>query len=347
MDIRNPSNKKVLYKFETSELEKNLVLSPRLEYVYIRLNNRCNAKCEFCDVWVGDKEDHNTNIDFIKLFIKLDKFNLKEINLHGGEAFLSSVFTDLLSIDMSAPLSITTNGSVFSKKYMDSLLERVQRFYISIDHVDPVLNSKSRGIVWLKNNLFNAIEYIKTNNSHIEIIINHVVTKLNADSVDKFINKMKSLEVDCVNFIPIKDYPKLFVSKAQIINFYKTIESLMKKEIDKSFLLNGNYKIFGETEVDFLQAEQGLYNACLKKKCTIPNSVLFIDGVTGNVYPCDTTMYRENPSQYVVGNVITDSIDDIWFGNRFKKFRNSMYPVINYPCIQGCDPANTMNFLNS
>lgn len=72
----------------------------------------------------------------------------------------------------------------------------------------------------------------------------------------------------------------------------------------------------------------------------MPYTTVFIDSQTGRVFPCDTTMWRPNSERYVMGNLKTESLEEIWKGSIFGKFRKEMYPKIQHPCILGCDPNN-------
>ncbi|OTA21709.1 molybdenum cofactor biosynthesis protein A [Xenorhabdus beddingii] len=323
-----------------------LFVTPKLNYAFIRINNICNARCEFCDVWQTNQVDAHKQIDMVKLWQELEDLSPQEVNIHGGEAFLSRDFLAILDNNKNTPISITTNGTALSKKIFNRVQNKshlVRKFYISIDHVEPEKNGASRGIRWLTHNLYDVMAYIKQEIPGSVIVVNHVVTSLNYDTIDTFLLKMAELNVDGVNLIPIKDYPLLFLNIAQIKLFIQKINALLEnKQISRHLFMDANYEIFGRNEEDYQRAEIGHYNASSKKACAIPLTTLFIDAVTGNVYPCDTTMYRTNPEQYIMGNILENSLHDIWHGGKFSLFRKKMYPVITCDCIKGCDPANRL-----
>lgn len=333
-----------IYKINSIKTAQSLSTQPMLQHAFIRINNICNARCEFCDVWKSSPEDHHQGINWENIIDSLIFLAPLEVNIHGGESFLSKSFFEILKYANSRlSFSITTNGRFFIQKNIDFIVQYgVKRIYLSIDHYNSELNAKSRGIQWLAKNLDSAIKKISDDCPHIQLIVNHVVSAYNIDSIDLFLKKMKQLGVDSVNLIPIKDYPQLFINQKQIHSFYHKIDNMIVNgEISKNFFTAGRYKIFGEPEY-WLEAEKGIYNTGLKVACIIPAAVLFIDGVSGNVYPCDTTMYREESEQYVMGNVLKEYLIDIWNGVKFHEFRNKMYPKITCGCIHGCDPANIL-----
>lgn len=339
------SQNRYLAKYTSSFSAEELIRIPRLQHAFIRLNNRCNAKCYYCNIWQLDPLDYHHSIDFETLMDDIYTLDPNEINLHGGEVFLSKGYQKILSLGQGrAPFSITTNGLTLREKDIDEMVEKnVRKIYLSIDHCNPVKNAKFKRISWSSGDLYPIIKYIKQSHPLVTLIINHVVSAYNIKTLNKFLLRMKNLNVDAIHMIPIKDYPALYLSISQVAEYYRIVERLLAKgEIDVDLFLERRYRIFGN-EQEWQDASRGVYNKSLKKRCSIPYAVLFLDAVTGNVYPCDTTMYRKNSEQYVLGNVLTESIIDIWHGGKFSDFRKKMNPLAMCRCIDSCDPTNVIN----
>ncbi len=334
---------KILYKIKQDVSPPKLFEVPKLQYVCLKINDLCNARCSFCDIWQKNIPPHK-GIDWLAVIDDLISLNVAEINIHGGEAFLSKVFWPMLKHGgKRTSFSIITNGSLVDKFY-DRLFEHdnIKRMYISIDHVDPHLNALSRGIKRLEEVLYPTMERIKADRPNLELVVNHVVTNKNVETIDQLILKMKQLGVDAVNLIPIKDAPDLFLTEDQLHYFDTTLNNLFDSgKVNESDFLNGFYKIFG-TQKSWEFAAKGIYNSDFKTACIIPSAVMFVNGPDGNVYPCDTTMYRPNSEQYILGNLLESSIRDIWLGSKSAAFRAKMYPKITCQCIKGCDPANNI-----
>ncbi|MGL5262995.1 MAG: radical SAM protein [Candidatus Rhabdochlamydia sp.] len=331
-----------LYKINQEVSPATLFATPTLQYVCLKINDICNAKCSFCDIW-QKQIDHHPDINWLHIIDDLIDLGAKEINIHGGEAFLSKTFFPMLEYGGNrTAFSIITNGILLTRFYERLFKANIRRIYISIDHHDPLLNAKSRGIPKLEKELFPVIEKIKKEQPHVQLIVNHVVSSYNIDTIDLLIIKMKELGFDAINLIPIKDTPNLYVSKPQIAAFYEKIDKIMQEGVisSKDFL-NGLYKLYG-TESNWDLATKGIYNLQQKKACIIPAAVMFVNGPDGNVFPCDTTMYRENKEQYIMGNILKNTIKEIWLGEMFQEFRKKMFPKITCNCIQGCDPANAI-----
>lgn len=331
----------VIHKFMSERTTREISQQPRLEHALIKLNNVCNASCSFCDTWKNPSPAH-LSLPWERIMSDLVSLAPKEVNFHGGEVFLTRGFHSILKMGRGKlAYSVTTNGHFLTDQQICKLYEHnVRRLYVSIDHPDPEINAQSRGIPGLGNQLFPAIKKLKTRYPDIELIINHVISKRNFDSFSEMVRVARGISADAINLIPIKDYAPLFLSVEQIQSFTSTVKFLLASgELDASFLVGGTWNIFGE-EADWPDATKGRYKVTAKRACLVPSAVLFLDAVSGNVYPCDTTMYREDPSQYVLGNVLKDSLRMIWTGHRFKKFRSRMYPQITCSCAGGCDPNN-------
>lgn len=331
-----------MYKIRQDISPEDLFNTPKLQYVCLKINDICNARCSFCDIW-QKQIDHHPDIDWHQVIDDLIDLDVKEINIHGGEGFLSKSFFPMLEHGNNrVAFSIITNG-ILLKRFYDRLFQvNLSRIYISIDHHNPRLNAKSRGIPRLETDLYPTIKRIKKEKPHIKLIVNHVVSNYNIEEIDLMILKMKELGFDAINLIPIKDTPNLYVTKEQIAGFYEKIDRLMNAgKVHPNDFLNKLYKLFG-TEENWENATKGIYNLQQKKSCIIPAAVMFVNGPDGNVFPCDTTMYRPNKEQYIMGNLLQNTITEIWYGETFLEFRKKMFPKITCQCIQGCDPANSI-----
>jgi radical SAM protein with 4Fe4S-binding SPASM domain len=331
-----------LFKISQDLTPDELFLRPALQYVCLKVTELCNARCSFCDIW-KKKTDCHPEIDWLKIVDDLIDLRVKEINIHGGEAFLSKAFFPMLEHGgKRVAFSIVTNGFLLKRFFKPLFSGNISRIYISIDHHLPQINAKSRGIPGLETHLFPTVAQIKKEKPQVQIIVNHVVTSANIESIDMMLLKMKELCVDAINLIPIKDAPSLYVSEAQIAVFNEKIDRLMGEgRIGPNDFLNGQYRLFGP-RTHWKKATTGIYNLHQKKSCIIPAAVMFVNGPDGNVYPCETTIYRENKEQYIMGNVLRQSVQEIWHGEAFERFRRKMFPKISCSCVEGCDPANTI-----
>lgn len=326
---------KILCKYSNKEIIKKKELS----YIFVRLNEKCNARCKFCNCWKTKSEQILVKMDYLaKCLIEA---NPLEVNLSGGEVFISPNLWTLLEKAKSINWSITTNGSGLTVDNVRKLSElNVKRLFISVDSYIYEKNNKSRGIKNLLEQVENAVKFITKEHLSIKTIINHVVTNENYYEIDRFIDYKNEIGVDAINLIPIKDQKDMYLTREQIKDFYKLIE----KKIDKNpykFFLNGRYKIFGESNESFLKAELGRYPNN-KNYCIMAYNTVFIDCLSGDVYPCDNTIWRYDKDHYKLGNLLDNTLYEIWNSETIENFRNNMYPNIKYGCYEYCDPNNNI-----
>jgi MoaA/NifB/PqqE/SkfB family radical SAM enzyme len=289
-------------------------------------------------------EEDSSAVDMFALVREIKEMGAREVNLSGGEVVLFKGFWDLIaSGGGEVPWSITTNGTVMASGGNLEKLKRagVRRLYVSLDSHVPELHDRSRGTPGMFAKVMRSVAAVRDSGWDLEIIVNHVVTRLNAGSIAEFLEFFAMAGIDGINLIPVKDAPDLYVDPESIRAFYGSIrKGLETGRIERGFFLNGNYEIFGRSEPDFLSASAGEYRFAYKSGCAIPSVTLFVDGLTGNVYPCDTTFWRPDAPAYVMGNLAEETLASIWKGERFRAFRDSMFPKLGHPCHKQCDPNN-------
>lgn len=331
--------KKILLE---SDDPNQIVKLSKLQYIWIKLFNSCNARCRFCDCWKIKNE--KIAIKFQPLIDEISSLDINEVNISGGEVGIRNEFDEFVKyINNRFNWSVTTNGSTINENNIQMYHSYgLKRVFLSIDSHIPNLHNKSRGLQGSFEKMIELIKYTRKNQFGIKIIINHVVNNWNYCSIGLFLTFFDRLGVDGINLIPIKDAKELYLDYKQIKEFNSTIEKMINSGlINQNLFLNNRYNVFG-TEMescDEIICEN--YNT-QKHQCLMPYSTLFIDCLTGNVYPCDTTLWREDSEKYLLGNLADDTLVKIWNGKRLKKIRSEMYPEIMHTCVQKCDLNNTI-----
>lgn len=317
----------VKYKFSPELEGRDLLARPRPDLGFIFLTSACTGRCAFCTIW-KEPVDAHPRFEPGPLCDALVELGTREFNLHGGEAHLSRAFPALIEgCRGRIRVSITTNGAIFHPSHRHHLeTGAIRRIFLSVDHHDPALNARSRGYAWLEHNLFATVGGIAKRPDSPELVVNHVLSRLNCATIAPFLRTMRDLGVAAVNLIPIKDAPQLEPSAEERREVARTLAGLIERgEFSDDFFLGGVWK-----RID----------ASAKRGCAVPRASFFINAIDGSVYPCDTTMYRAQAQQYVMGNVLEQPFPEIWWGERFETFRGHMYPEAKRPCIASCDPNN-------
>jgi radical SAM protein with 4Fe4S-binding SPASM domain len=302
-------------------------------YVYISLSNICNANCQFCGV---RKNKEKTNkLDIKKVIDELSELGTKYIHFTGGgEPFINNDIVEYIEYANSKQIKVVfiSNGLALNEEIIKKIAPGIAFCFFSIDSHRADIHNDLRRTENLFETATHNINLIKKYNAEIKIVLNHVVNTKNIDDFYKFI-KMKSIvDFDFINPIVVKDMPSLFPAEQQIkkyndnVNFYNDLAE--KYQI---YFLGNGLNIFNDN---------GDRNANDDIKCVYPSFCAFIDCPTGNVYPCDCSMWRD-PELYKIGNLLNNRFADVWQSDK-KHLIQGMLSANKLECVKKCDESNCL-----
>ena len=110
------------------------------------LTYRCNATCDFCDIW--EKPSQYVELEqFKKNLIELKKLKVKIIDLTGGEPLLHRGLGEMLALAKEAGFltTVTTNCLLYPKRAQE-LKGKIDMLHFSIDYSTAEKHNKSRGV---------------------------------------------------------------------------------------------------------------------------------------------------------------------------------------------------------
>ena len=110
------------------------------------LTYRCNATCDFCDIWEQPSpyvtlENVAANLDDLK------KLGVKVVDFTGGEPLLHRQLPEILRLakDKGFITTVTTNGLLYPKK-AKSLVGLIDMLHFSLDSFDREQHDTMRGV---------------------------------------------------------------------------------------------------------------------------------------------------------------------------------------------------------
>ncbi len=110
------------------------------------LTYRCNASCDFCDIW--EKPSPYVTIEnFKENLVDLKKLKVKVIDFTGGEPLLHKGLGEMLSLARTKKMitTVTTNCLLYPKR-AEELKGKVDMLHFSLDSVNPEVHNKLRGV---------------------------------------------------------------------------------------------------------------------------------------------------------------------------------------------------------
>ncbi len=293
--IMNENRKDIYRRNKLSEVVP--LLTPYK--INIDVANACNFKCNFCFHGMNDNElknsDFNPGVMDYELFkiitqqIKEFPEKIKCIGLSGiGEPLLNKRLPDMIQLtkeyDVADKVVVTTNGSLLTQKFTDSLVNAgLDEVIISIEALN---NKKYYDITMAKvdfEELVESIRYLYENKGECKVFV-----------------KIVNIAFDDLN--DEKRFHDIFDSVADMAYVEKIIPQFKPVNYD---VLNLDY-------------ERTLYDKELLpiEVCSMVFYAMQI-ATSGNVCPCCVD-YNET---VVFGNVKTNHLYDIWNSKQFNEFR--------------------------
>jgi len=271
--------------------------------------NLCNMKCVQCPVSLKEFKDivggvDALNFEFYKKIIKDIKSmgQLIQLNLYGdGEPFLNKDLIKMVKYakDQKAveKITITTNGTLLDETIHEELLESgLDYLRVSIYSIDNKKHKEVTRTDYSPKDIYNNVKKLKEARDAAGLSKPFIYTKL----------------IDAHS-----DENELFLSRYAEISDQANIETPMNWNGYSEYDFIGKIDSDGKTDQTKVQGfyeEKG--KSGLKNICTTAFHSLNIKQ-NGDVCICIVDWNHGT----TVGNIKNESLEDIWFGDRMKSFR--------------------------
>lgn len=314
--------------------------------VTIKPTLACPARCDHCFAR-GKSFPKGAKVleleDWYELIRQLKDLGTQAICVSGGEPMMYKHVYDIIHFasKLGLRVSLNTSGWLFHKKenvkrLMDSGLVYI---HLSIDSPHAEIHDEGRHIKGLQARVLGSIEHILEYKPDILLDIRMVLHRYTYKDIPLMLdlavkNKATSLSIDHIEH----DFERqvLLLTQEQIAEFRSVvrpqiIEKLQALSFDdealRAFCITQINSLFSSALSSDKDFERGIYwkDDHIKKHCTIPSSFMIIEG-DGSVLPCNPVEYTRNP---IMGNVLQDSIANIWNSGRWSQFRCGKFDYCN------------------
>jgi len=309
--------------------------------IHALVNERCNAKCLFCEDWrlPGYCQEMTIQQWQAALMSLRDFIGRYSISLSGGEPFIRKGFLDLLEFcrDNAIHAGVTTNGSCFTEDAVKRLVAaRPFNVNVSVDAPNAEVHDYLRGVSGLFERLSAGIRRLRherdARRAGFPIIIKPTVTARNFRLMPELVRWAQQAGATSVHLQPLsrwtpETYGELWVEQADQAELEGVIEQLiaMKKEgapiLNTAEILRLFVRHFREDKAppEVLPCRVGLRNFFI-----YPN---------GDVRLC---FYFP-----VVGNLSEHSARDIWFSDKAREVRRQIRQCRKL-CLMTCLSQKTI-----
>ncbi len=285
--------------------------------VQVEVTNRCNLNCVFCS-----RHDHAMSLGDLDpaLVPEIVRFSSRsrDLILFGyGEPLISDTFYSFTRDGRSGRLSFTTNGMLMTQDLLERLLAESNRpihdITVSIDGIQPdtyasVRERSNFETVW--QNLETAASYKTRHNLDLpELWINFVAMKRNIEELPDLVDRAARTGVAQVTVFHLVVWDE---SRAdQSLVYYP---DLAFREFKKAETIAERYGIRIDLPVQISENGGPDASNTAMPPCYMPWSYTYVrhDGI---VQACCFS------DDFVMGNLEEQSFEDIWNGEKYRRFR--------------------------
>lgn len=320
--------------------------------VQIEITNLCNLRCVMCDRWTWIKENTNlggnlTTEKLRELFDDFSRIGVKRVLLTGGEPLLRRDLCELIEHLRRKCLDITifTNGACVTSKAVEALAEARAVVLFSLDGSCPEVHDEIRGVDGTFRRVVEGVQRLaqvikKNKTGKGKVMINCVVQKRNIEDLPRHFKLACKLGADTVFYAMIHGRPEEALDETSIEPLRESYAELERlAETPKTHLVFTPYlKLFISAEIPVQDVKAGMPALSLFKSHQVPCFTAYTSALIdafGYVYPCCYAYFDNQPygshleqrKHICLGNVHEKRFADIWYGEKYNKFRILMDPV--------------------
>jgi len=295
-------------------IDKNKKAGNDSFHIQWHLTERCNLKCAHCyqegkEVVELKQYEMEKFVDHFVYVLKKQQMS-GSISLTGGEPLLLgdqlwNLIKYIRESDSDMEITILTNGTLITNEVADKLATYNIYCQISFDGHDKKTHDSIRG----RGNFLKALDGVKIlTKRNIPVSAHFVIMRQNMDNIEKMIN-----------FCVINGIKRLTFSRLVLLGRGHDLKNQMLSPIETRDIYKKIYALSKEVK-DELSINTGRTLWCnlddsIGGTCPAGFSSLVVNA-DGSVYPC-----RRLPIN--VGNILKNSIFEIWYGSDvMKNLRN-------------------------
>jgi|GEM_PF-2425597 len=295
----------------------------------LEITEKCNLRCIMCNRNLG--ADHKERVmsffDFKKILTIIP--SVKHIDIMGfGEPFLNPDLFKMLEYGASngVSFSITTNAQLLNEPIIKKLTNNIKSLWFSIDS----LNSKKYESIRVGGNLGRLLRNIRLVHKlrpDIELVIQTILLKSNANELKKFVDLADELNAELRFIHPLTSDPKIdLMHMHNNQGLYKYVNEAVEYANSKGVRLSSRPEnptmsikhniCFEPWKEPYIMINGDILACCFMHRA-MNSRVLYSE------------LYRKQKinvplANYYMGNIFKQGFSDIWNGKAYKLLRKSV-----------------------
>lgn len=259
--------------------------------VTIRITNKCNLRCTFCEIWKLNTPDELNRQHLFTIADELKRIGVPYVTITGGEPLLRDDIEDIgMYFSQKGILTnLNTNGTLITKERAIRLCQAYQYIRISLDGIGEAHN-KIRGTRSAYSLVCQGIQnLLNVRIKKTKVALHFVVTNQNISELNKIILAFKD-KVDSISLMP-----EFFYNENKLMLNPKTLKKLA--------IMSRRLRRVGLSE----QSPEFLRDCSYHKGKELCDAgrLYFAIGPQGNVSVC-------SGRRFIIGNVLQESFYSIW-----------------------------------
>ncbi len=309
------------------DLPKDFLFSPTYVEIYPIMN--CNERCFFC--YVGNSLTHRRmemSGDIATATAnRIGESGVLTTSILGGEPFLYNRLEKLAVNlhDNNTKVSVSTNGTVHNYELFKKLIKIEVGFNVSFhSHIPEIQNKIVKNSIGY-NKTVATLKFLLNNTSTEYINVSIVANSLNYEKIPDTIRFLHEIGIDSVSIYHAQGAGFSVTNNLSRLGYFAWLEMMKEaisigKELGVNVRSVTNYPFFVEKELGF-STDLGLSNFLYGTGDGRRTLYINYDGC---IYP---TSYNFPDNRLLLGNVIRDSILDIWQNSVILNYiRNASVP---------------------
>ncbi|MCL6449895.1 MAG: radical SAM protein [Acetobacteraceae bacterium] len=311
---------------------------------YIRIVEACNARCRMCR-FAGSGDKFRPSLEaLVRLFAQMQAMGVRHIRFTGAEPLLYEDLVPALAFvaGLDVEAGVITNGALLGKHLEGLVRARTATVICSLDSPDADTHDLIRATPGLFDTAVRAIREMHRwrvrDRLPLRIGVNTVLNNLNYRQMVRMARSLAEWGVDSWALNPVKDAPSLFLSRAQILEFNRTVPEIEKALRDGGVSLKAlTPYVLGRDDREVALSAGGRYPA-RPGRCYVPYLVAYVDAKQGTVTACNLLPHRKDRPLTQEG-LWDKGFAAIWNSPAYRAKREAFARRAARACT-GCEPAN-------
>lgn len=310
----------------------------QLRYLTIKPNIYCSYDCPYCSsrqLLFKSSTDYRLGLDdWSRVFKEANRLGTTYLDISGGEPLMYKPLPALVweAKRLGWYVSINTTGIDLENKLDELENVRLDKACISLMSLSPELNDGIRqGDGGLKRTM-TAIDSLR--DSSIHLALHFILSRQNYHELPELIRFAFSVNASSLSFVyPENDHNdhNLLMTTDDIKLFMEDVLPVAISTYRQLAQHHGEFPVLFPDHPFKADYSKGIYwdsASQVKIQCDKPDTFLLIYP-NGDVLPCNGIEYAHEP---IVGNVLKESLSEIWQGCTIEKFREDRIPYcLNCP----------------